>query len=582
MIEKYYEEELRNLYESGRDFANAHPDRARYLNVDSLGDRDPYIERLFEGFAFLTGRIREKLDDAFPQLTEGLINLLWPQFLQELPSLAIVQFQPRPGIIQEYKILPARSEIMSGPVGQNSAICKFTTTQNVIINPMILHKVVRETDTNGHHIVSFIFNLDSSIEWHKYNLQKIRLFIHAEMPTALSVHRLLTREVKKIDIQLSEENGWYSIDPRNGVVPAGFESEESLLPKINPAFWGYNLLREYFLFPEKFVFIDLQGIDLLPEPNTTPSSIIYRITVDGQIPSDKHATTEMFKLNCCPVINMFKSDTDPVIKTGQQPEYRVTADSTLKKSIFVHSICSVTGVDKKTGIKTVYEPAYTFGNIGNRSKNTYSTRVVKTATGKREVVIMIGGPQLQNKEVKKETLSIEAWCTNGNLPREVIHEADINSPGRGFPDFVQIENITRPTMPVYPPLADDYLWMFQTHLAATNSGLASKNVLKKFLHLYNWSESEGNKRRIEAVTDVSSKPVEKVYKGSIIRGISFMVTIEEMAFSDSGDLHLFGLVMSSFLSQYVQINTFFELQFLLKPSGSIMKWNNIEGKRCLI
>ena len=94
MIEKYYEEELRYLYESGREFANAHPDRAQFLNIDSVGDRDPYVERLFEGFAFLAARIREKIDDSFPQLTEGIINLLWPQLLQELPSTAIIQLSP--------------------------------------------------------------------------------------------------------------------------------------------------------------------------------------------------------------------------------------------------------------------------------------------------------------------------------------------------------------------------------------------------------------------------------------------------------------------------------------------------------
>ena len=117
MIEKYYEEELRYLYESGSEFAKAHPQLARYLNIDSLGDRDPYVERLFEGFAFIAGRIREKLDESLPKLTEGLINLIWPQFFQEIPSLAIVQFEPRAGFLQESRVLPAGSEITTGQIG---------------------------------------------------------------------------------------------------------------------------------------------------------------------------------------------------------------------------------------------------------------------------------------------------------------------------------------------------------------------------------------------------------------------------------------------------------------------------------
>ncbi len=164
MIEKIYEEELRYLYESGCEYAKAHPDRAQHLDIDSVGDRDPEIERLFQGFAFLVGRIREKLEDSFPQLTEGLTNLLWPQFLQEIPSLVILEFCPRSGFLQESRILPERSEVMSGPVGPESVICKFTTTQPVVFNPLALRTVTRQTDNMNNETISFTFTLDPKVE----------------------------------------------------------------------------------------------------------------------------------------------------------------------------------------------------------------------------------------------------------------------------------------------------------------------------------------------------------------------------------------------------------------------------------
>jgi type VI secretion system protein ImpG len=73
-ILRYYEAEMRYLREAGKEFAKAHPDRARMLNLDRVGDRDPYVERLYEGFAFLTGRLQQKLDDELPELTEGLVQ----------------------------------------------------------------------------------------------------------------------------------------------------------------------------------------------------------------------------------------------------------------------------------------------------------------------------------------------------------------------------------------------------------------------------------------------------------------------------------------------------------------------------
>jgi type VI secretion system protein ImpG len=149
MIEKYYEEEIRYLYESGRQFAKAHPDQARFLNIDAVGDRDPHVERLFEGFAFLAARIREKLDDSFPELSGGMIDLLWPHLQQEIPSLAIVDFKPREGYLSETKVLPRGTELLSKPVGADNVICTFSTTQPLTLNPIALTGVEKQVTTKG-------------------------------------------------------------------------------------------------------------------------------------------------------------------------------------------------------------------------------------------------------------------------------------------------------------------------------------------------------------------------------------------------------------------------------------------------
>jgi type VI secretion system protein ImpG len=78
---RYYDAEMHYLLEAGEEFARAHPEQAAMLNLDKAGARDSYVERLFEGFAFLIGRLREKLDDDLPELTEGLVSLLWPHYL---------------------------------------------------------------------------------------------------------------------------------------------------------------------------------------------------------------------------------------------------------------------------------------------------------------------------------------------------------------------------------------------------------------------------------------------------------------------------------------------------------------------
>ncbi|VDR26611.1 Uncharacterized protein conserved in bacteria [Raoultella terrigena] len=115
---RYYEAEMRYLREAGKEFARAHPDRAAMLNLDKTGARDPYVERLLEGFAFLMGRLREKLDDDLPELTEGLVSLLWPHYMRTIPSLSVVVFSPEWRLLKQAEVLPEGFPVLSRPIAR--------------------------------------------------------------------------------------------------------------------------------------------------------------------------------------------------------------------------------------------------------------------------------------------------------------------------------------------------------------------------------------------------------------------------------------------------------------------------------
>ena len=54
---RHYNQELLHLREMGAEFAVQFPKIASRLRIDGLEVTDPYVERLLEGFAFLTARI---------------------------------------------------------------------------------------------------------------------------------------------------------------------------------------------------------------------------------------------------------------------------------------------------------------------------------------------------------------------------------------------------------------------------------------------------------------------------------------------------------------------------------------------
>src|SRR5262249_18676828 len=79
VFNKYYQDELAYLRELGREFAQAYPQLAPML-ADRGGDPD--VERLLEGTAFLTARVREKLDDELPEAIHAIAELIFPQLVR--------------------------------------------------------------------------------------------------------------------------------------------------------------------------------------------------------------------------------------------------------------------------------------------------------------------------------------------------------------------------------------------------------------------------------------------------------------------------------------------------------------------
>jgi type VI secretion system protein ImpG len=588
MIEKYYEEELRYLYESGRQFAKAHPDQARFLNIDAVGDRDPYVERLFEGFAFLAARIREKLDDSFPELSEGLVDLLWPHLQQEIPSVAMVEFKPRSGYLSETKVLPRGTELLSRPVGPDNAICTFTTTQEVPLNPLSLAAVEKKVDTKGKGTITFRFRIEPGVSWPKVRFEPLRLCLHAEMPVAMTLHELLTRHVVSSKIVYDDGGSGKEAVIEGAaipVTPGGLSPAEALLPCDSRAYWGYALLLEYFVYPDKFLFVDLHGLDLEKfkalesAPHGAPERLSVSLTLDCDFPRDRPFGTENFRLFCSPAVNLFRRTTEPVPTKITENEYLVTADIQRPASFSTHSVVSVTGIDRTTGDRFDYEPLHSFKGLQSASHRSYRVQYRRGAGKKRELMLAIGGRKTSGADpAGEENLSIEAYFTNGALARDELREGGIAFPGSDFPNAVSFTNITRPTLPCQPP-ADEHRWTFLAHLGATYSSIASAESLKAFLKLYDWSGSEGRKRRIEAIKEVSLQPSETLFRGSLIRGVKYTVTIDEAAFADLSDLHLFGEVLSGFFSHYVSINSFFDCELSLRPSGRTLAWESLKGKR---
>src|SRR2546425_5108518 len=88
----YYERELAFLRDMGAEFALKYPKIASRLVMEPDKCEDPHVERLLEGFSFLAARVHLKIDDEFPEITEALLNILYPHYIRPIPSMSVAEF----------------------------------------------------------------------------------------------------------------------------------------------------------------------------------------------------------------------------------------------------------------------------------------------------------------------------------------------------------------------------------------------------------------------------------------------------------------------------------------------------------
>jgi len=586
-ILRYYEAEMRYLREAGREFAQAFPDRARELDLDRVGERDPHVERLFEGFAFLMGRLRHKLDDELPELTEGLVSMLWPHYLRMIPSLAILELIPEVGALQKHETLEAGLEATSDPVGEGNVAteCVYRTTQTVDMYPLALGEAGVYAREDGRSVIRLRLDIQTQTERTRLQVPRLRLYLNADRPVALSLYAALTAKPVAMQVRVP---GWPEDRPGAPVAmpglrlaPAGFAAEERLWPKADKAFGGYQLLLEYFTFPEKFMFVDLFGLDL-PAIPASATSVYVELVLERPYPDDMRFTADNVRLYCTPVINLFTVGADPVTVTQHETEYRVRARAEHGSLIDIYSVESVDYFER--GRRFEYVPFAAFKHRGGMLRHDmperyYHTRMRRGPSGRFDTWIVLGGHAWdQANTLPAETLTLSVTGTNGMLPRKALREAGITRMRGGFTNIGAVRNLTAPTLPVYPPTGDRYHWRVLSHLAPNYLSLLDAEILRGSLALYDWTDGELNSRRINAITDVQHRPLSKLVKGGLMRGVEITVTLDAGRFAGDGDLELFGSMLNRFIGLYATLNLYTRLVIVAQPTGRRIEWPETKGE----
>lgn len=571
MLNNHYQSELNQLRRLADEFARNNPALAPLLGADSASDPD--VERLLEGVAFLTGMVRQRLDDEFPEFIQEIAQLLYPHYLQPLPCMTLLQFEAR-APLQETLHIAAGCEVASVPVdGQRAS---FRSTFAVDLEPLKLEAVRWEGSAGAERslLLDFAFSTAKPEEW---KTDRLRFYLGDGLAEACMLLRLLQLNLR--EIRVSAPGQPLTLLPARNLRAIGFDADAPLLPFPDNAHPAYRCLQEYFALPEKFLFVELSGLSKW-RSRGTQGRFSIRLMFDALPEWTPEVTENSFKLGVTPVVNLFEQDAHPLRIDHKQPDYRILpAGQGQGRHLRIHSVLKVVSYTGGSGEQTM-QPFNTFSQ-----SDAYTLRIKPSSLDAHGYEHYLSLPYSNAKSPGEMTLSIGLLCTNGQLP-ESLRLGDLNQPTDNTPPRVAFKNI-RAITPAQPPKFDEkLLWRMLSQINANHFRLADRDYLRGLLALYLPSVGEGSKeanlQRIEAVEQVSVTQERRFVRGLPIEGSVVRVDCRGDHFASPGNFYLFGCVLDEFFASCSAINSFTAFTLFDSVNHETLKWPAKIGRQRLL
>ncbi len=586
-LEHYFRDELAFLRLQGREFADAYPELTRFLSEQNT---DPDVERLLEGFAFLTGNLRAKIEDEFPELTHGLLNMLWPNYLRPVPSMTIMQFSVIPGAIAQPALVRQGCQLDSLPLDE--VTCHFQTCHDTWVYPADICHIAAQSG-NDLSTISLDIALHAPLPLSELQLDKLRFFLGGDSYTAYELYFWLSNQLSHIELEI---DGKRFRQEAKALKSVGFERDDALLPYPNNVYSGYRILQEYFCFPESFLFFELSGGEWPKQPLPV-SEFKVHFCFDRPLPAELKIRPDSFMLNCVPAINLFQHDSEPVNLNGRQAEYPLKASYRHADSFEIFSVDQVEGwvegnLGRSRGTPRIYQPFESFQHQIERAKQRlalyYRVRVKEAVSGDgfEHSLSFVRGDETTTVELD-ESISVTLTCTNRSRAAR-LKVGSICVPTGSSPSFATFRNLIRPTRPLRPALDGSLHWTLISNLSLNYVSLLRRDALVQVLRTYDFpalhdkQAEQASRKRLAGIEEIETKPVDRLVRGMPVRGLKSVLSIRQSAFGSEGELYLFSTVLAHFFSLYASVNAFHLLEVVNLDNKERYQWPVQIGQHSLM
>jgi len=617
----HYNNELRHLRETAGEFAREFPKIAGRLALDKDAREvcpDPYVERLLEGFAWLAARIHLKLDAEFPRFTQSLLETVYPHYLSPIPSMTVVRFDPeeQDTALAAGVVVP-RGTLLRSNIGKGErTACTFQTAHEVRLLPLRLAEARYFTrdvselnlpaELRAKAAIRIRLQVTAGVPLPEVGLDPVTFFLRGadELP-ALIYEQIFARKAGLVVQSAAERGKTLATLPAANIRRVGFSDQEALLPPSPRSFEGYRLVREYFAFPQRFLFFEVAGLAEAVKrcPGDSLDLVIALKEQDTRL--EGRLDKSFFELFCAPAINLFSKQLDRISLSDRFAEFHVVADRNRPLDFETFELQNVTGFGALAGEEQEYRPFFLAKDTDVSAGAFYTTnRVPRVLTAREkqfgqksayfgtEVYLSLVDATCAPYRSSLRQLGIKALCTNRHLPIQMAK-------GIGRTDFTMdlsapvasIRCLSGPTLPRPSQAEGRFSWRLVSHLSLNYLSLLDARgedgavALREILKLYTDPNDRQIAKQIEGLLSVRSSPVVRRVKTpgpiTFARGLEIVLNFDEPAYEGTG-VFLLGGVLEQFFAKYVSLNSFTETIIKTQQRGEIIRWPAQMGKRQII
>ena len=633
----FYERELKLLYEQSRDYAAHHSGIAERLGGFDAENMDPGLKALLEGAAFMAARVQLKIKSEFSEFTTSLLDQLLPNYLAPIPSSVLVQATPEYDDTNLLNGLRFKAGSYMDAVyveRERRVSCRYRLGSDLSVWPLRMERAeyfpsaaplqalgleVQPGTMGGLRLGFQNRSTNPATDTpgvrppgnplHMLALDDLPIHIIGDLGDANAIYEQLFANCRRITLRYEDSHG----DPHFLPVPLqmlqqlGFEETDSLYPADERSFLGFEILRDYFAFPQKYIGFRLTGLQpLLRQLTCVDFDLLFEFdaVISRLAPL---VNRQRFALYTVPASNLFEMQCSRIPVNPAEHEHQIVADRSRWLDFEAHRVIDVFAHYPGRPEKVPVYPLYSLPPNSVRLEDAlfYTVRRLPRLPTERErrfgsqtkyagteMFLSLFEPAGLSDTDRVRELSVRALCSN----RHLTEQLPVGDTGADFRltdnTALILKCIFGPTPPMDSVIHAErkqreathpgpMMWRLINLLALNHLGLTDRGPddraggLKELLAIFSDVTDSLTDRQVRGIDSLETRPVVRRLRQpngfNAARGVEITVTFDEKAFGGSG-IMIMGAVLDRFFAEYTAINSFTQTIIASTQRGVVMRW----------